>query len=87
MKWFWTSSLCYNNFRSKNGTSNKIRNCRLPKNPKTQNKYQKILMTSDKHWEKAKNGQNDIEKTLKIYLILLLLVLKFQKEKRNLKTF
>ena len=46
MKSFCSSSLCYTNFRSKTGTGDKMKYYRLPKNPKTQNKYQKILMTT-----------------------------------------
>ena len=36
MKWFWSSSLCYDNFCTKTDISNKIKYYRFPKNTETQ---------------------------------------------------
>ena len=54
MKWFCSSSLCYNNVNTKKEDGTKIKYYSLPKNENLQVQYQKILKTKGMNW---KNGQ------------------------------
>ena len=51
MKWFCSSSLCYNNLSSKNVTGNKSQTTKESQNS---NEYQKILITTGINWEKGR---------------------------------
>ncbi|XP_057295041.1 uncharacterized protein LOC130623561 [Hydractinia symbiolongicarpus] len=53
VKWFCSSSLCYNNFRTQNSNGGKLIFYRLPRTKDLQMEYQKIIKTAGVNW---KNG-------------------------------
>ena len=53
MRWFYSSSLCENNFRTKAEIGDKIEYCRNLKDPKTLPEFQKILMATGTSWDNS----------------------------------
>ena len=50
VKWFCSSSLCYNNFRTVDKEGNPIKFYRLPRDSSIQGKYKNILKTDGMNW-------------------------------------
>ena len=53
MKWYCSSSLCFNNFRTKDKQGNPLNYYRLPRYPKLQVSYGKIFKTIGMNWKKG----------------------------------
>jgi hypothetical protein len=51
VKWFCSSSLCYNHFRTKTSNGEAVKFYRLPRDAKLQAKYKKILKTEGINWK------------------------------------
>ena len=50
VKWFCCSAFCTNNFRTRNPQGESVKFYRLPRNPKVQAAYKRILKTSGINW-------------------------------------
>ena len=53
MKWFCSSSLCFNNFNSKKSNGESLNYYRLPRDPDLQRQYRAILRSDRLNWEKG----------------------------------
>ena len=53
MKWYCSSSLCFNNFRTLDADGKKLTYYRLPRDVNLQSKYIKIFKTSGMNWKKG----------------------------------
>ena len=51
VKWFCSSALCLNNFRSKVSDGNPVNFYRLPRDPSIQREYERILKTTGLNWK------------------------------------
>ena len=71
VKWFCSSTLCYNNFRTRTSNGEPLKFYRLPRDAKIRCEYKKILKTEGinwksghiccEHWsERMKKDNNDL---------------------------
>ena len=53
VKWFCSSALCFNNYKSRDSNGETLKYYRLPREERIQAEYCKIFQTSGVHWGKG----------------------------------
>ena len=93
MKWFCSSSLCFNNFKTKKANGDTLKYYRLPRDPNLQRQYQAVLKTAglnwksghlcEEHWSSVRAQSSDIPDVPAPHSQLVKLEEKYEKANRH----